>query len=562
MIPGGGDVPVLPSLPPVVQPDPSPESPRAIPADGTVTYGPGEVVAILPPGGGVVINIPSGRPKPVIGGHVAVAPTENLPDGMFAKVEAVTNTAQGTLVELISAPVDEVFSEINIADQSTEPPQVVDEAGRPVVASVSRANGVTAMATPASAWSCKKDGILGGVTSFWDASGDPITIRFENTRVFHHFSAGLFKSPYLLLQFSGEAVVDIGYSAKLAGFSCELTPTFRRNHRLRISLPSVGGVPVSFNLEPALKFDVNVEGRLAVSQRHFFGVTLEQDGLSAPSFRLAKSANPPTFDMAFSGSVSLFAGGDLSFMFGGGYGTANAQAGVFGAFGPELKIEQTAAKKECIEANLRFIADLGVRLELWSKRWSPTVAKLTSSPARIYGPWCPPGGVGPGSGGTTPTTPTVPGTTPGGPPPATSATLRLPRISGPSGQHFTPTGTCPIALMRPGADDLVVLEYLDGQLRGFSFGWETDESDGSFYNRTYVMGAVGPHTLQVRCTTLIPGTNTVDTVNTFATSEPVTFTVDRPTGGLLSVWLTSHAPGPAGREGCPHAQEVPCRVQA
>ncbi len=32
--------------------------------------------------------------------------------------------------------------------------------------------------------------------------------------------------------------------------------------------------------------------------------------------------------------------------------------------------------------------------------------------------------------------------------------------------------------------------------------------------------------------------------------------------GLLQVWLTSLTPDVLGREGCPHAQEVPCGVQA
>ena len=32
--------------------------------------------------------------------------------------------------------------------------------------------------------------------------------------------------------------------------------------------------------------------------------------------------------------------------------------------------------------------------------------------------------------------------------------------------------------------------------------------------------------------------------------------------GLLQVWLTSLTPDVVGREGCPHAQEVPSGVQA
>lgn len=397
--------PTQPDMP--VQP---PTVPSLVEAPNTVSYESGEVAG-LPPvaGSGVLVQLSAESTAPVVGGHVAIGPGVGLPDGMFGQVLAVNSVAGGVIAELGPASIDSVYTSIDVRAESSAPPEIIDADGNPHRPSISSGGGVGALAVPTSAWECKKSGVSTSLDKLWESSGDPVQLRFENTRVLHRFSAGgLFAAPFLLLQFSGEVVASIGYTAKAAGFSCELSPSFRRNHRLRFSVGSIGPVPVSVNVEPVLSFEVDLSGRLALAQRHYFALTLQQDGFSAPDFRLARSADAPHIDASAALTASFFVGGDLSVMAGGGYKSANAQAGIYGAFGPTIEASISTANRLCLDVSAGMRADLGVRLELWSKRWSPTLAKLTVGNRRVLGPWCPLGSSDP-TEPTDPTDPTDPG---------------------------------------------------------------------------------------------------------------------------------------------------------
>ena len=140
----------------------------------------------------------------------------------------------------------------------------------------------------------------------------------------------------------------MGFEPK-AAFKCALSPAFRRNHRLSFRIGTIGPVPVSINLEPTLEFEVSASGGVSFSQKHRFSITLEESGFAPPDFRLAHSTDAPGVSLDSKLEASLFVGGDLSVMAGGGYKSANAQAGAFGAFGPEVSLAIDQDRAECVD---------------------------------------------------------------------------------------------------------------------------------------------------------------------------------------------------------------------
>jgi hypothetical protein len=94
----------------------------------------------------------------------------------------------------------------------------------------------------------------------------------------------------------------------------------------------------------------------------------------------------------------MFVGGDLSVMVGGGYKSANAQAGIYGAFGPKFGVTESSANPLCLALTGSLEADLGVRLELWVKRWDLELASLSTKPVIMLPIYCPGSGAAGGSG--------------------------------------------------------------------------------------------------------------------------------------------------------------------
>jgi len=354
------------------------------------------------------VTLAPGAPAPAVGGHVAIGPGPGLPDGMFAAVLAIETVEGGAWrLHLRRAAIDEVLDEVSVDFEGPVSPVLVDENGAPTgeggLVSASR-HGVVlkgsavfegapvrSAGAAGSMFECSGDGgIPADPGDVWETGNPfPIELQIQNTRMTHVFDSGsLFphRDPLVLIQLSGEAVASIGFKAK-AGFTCELSPTFGRSHRLQLRLPNIGPVPVSLYLEPTLEFGVSASGKIGLSQRHYFAFTLEKNGFDPLEFSKAYSRDPAVLGLGADLSGSLFAGGDLSLMVGGGVGSANALAGLAGAFGPEVTLEP-AQQLGCVDVNAAFRASLEARLELWVKRWNLELATLTVGKTRIAGPKC------------------------------------------------------------------------------------------------------------------------------------------------------------------------------
>ena len=388
------------SEPPPQAPPPPEEAEFEVPAD-TRLYESSEILAVEPEEAGdqVIVEFMPGAAPPVKGGGVALGLLPGLPDGMFARVVDVTES-EGSVVALVEqAPLDEVLENVKFDFDGDVTPTVVDEEGTPVStqeggAAVLRATASTprTKGVASSAFECE-DGsnVPRDPSEVWDTGLPfPVELVIRNAHALHRFDSGSLlpaRDPYFLLQFSGEAIAKVGFQPKTA-FTCALSPTFRRNHRLRFRIGTIGPVPVSIYLEPTLEFEVSAAGEVSLEQQHFFSITLEKNGFAAPDFRLAHSADPPTVSLGAKLEASVFAGGDLSVMAGGGYGSANAQAGVFGAFGPEASLSISQDHPGCVDVLGRLRADLGVRFELWVKRWDFQLASLSTEPAALRDPLC------------------------------------------------------------------------------------------------------------------------------------------------------------------------------
>ena len=364
----------------------------------TELYAGSDVREVVPTETGTEFVLDASQRPPVVGGHVAVGALGAAEQGVIGRVDAVTKLPDGSSkVRATTSSLDEVFTKVDVKlDENVQP--------LPQDGITPTASGAAALlAVPASAWNCRETGTGAsrGSAELFTPNGlaSPLDIELQRLKTVHVLDlGGPSRDPYFLLQLSGEAVARVGVEVK-TGFSCELTPTWRRNHRLRFHVASIGPVPVSINLEPTLRFEVGAKARVGFEQRHYFSYTFERRGSAVPSFRRGGSSDAPTFSADASVSASLFLGGDLSVMFGGGRGSANAQAGIYGAFGPRVAIAAEASQPGCVSVYGEFTAEFGLRLELWAKRWDYQVANLSSTRQRVFGPYCIPST---GAGGATP----------------------------------------------------------------------------------------------------------------------------------------------------------------
>lgn len=343
----------------------------------------------------VTVTPPSGSAGPIVGGHVALGPAPGLPHGMFARIEAVATSADGSkTMQLRTASIDEVFADVRYSFAGDVTPRVVDENGDAVSRSSSGARAAVisgtgsfrAAATAAgAAFRCKETGGLPrAADDVWTRTGlpFPIEVKLENTKIVHDFNAGSVlppRKPSLLLQLTGDAVVSVGFEAK-TGFECELSTKYRRNNRIELPIKNIGPVPVNIYLEPVLRFGVSAAGKVALKQRHYFALTLRKNGSDPLRFERVSSAGPVNPEIGARVQASLFAGGDLSLLIGAaGKKDTSVGAGLYGAFGPEFAITTATSAPGCVDANWKLRADLGVRLQLYSqKRWNLELASLTS----------------------------------------------------------------------------------------------------------------------------------------------------------------------------------------
>jgi hypothetical protein len=361
------------------------------------------------PSGETVVELASGSARPVAGGHVALGPSPALPFGMFASVARVADAGGGWTVALRQAPIDQVLDDVSVHLDEDVTPQIVDSLGRRAGAGggpgTIRIAGRASFAHASglgSVFSCTSAGRSTSADSaFVSTRPMPLSIELTHLHALDDFDTGsLFphRDPFFLMQVSGEAQATIGFQAKSA-FTCKLSDSFRETHRIAVPLGAVGPVPVTMYLEPTLKFEVSGSGTVSLSQHHYWGITLEQNGFSPFKARLAHSADPVDLHTSAAIGASLFAGGDLSVMFGAGEGAWALQAGIYGAFGPDFELTTSTDRPGCLTATAKLEADLGVRLQVLVKRWSAQLASLTSRPVSLGGPWCVGGGGGSGGGG-------------------------------------------------------------------------------------------------------------------------------------------------------------------
>ena len=315
---------------------------------------------------------------------LVIEPSPPMPRGMLAEVVDVDDTHPGPGQQLLltDAALEEVFVDPQIDWEVDLTPQPVDDVGSALLSTAPRHTSdgtVTTVGLPTSALSCKDTGgIPLSPDAVWETGNPfPIELTLRNVRTTHVFDSGsrLFdRDPLLLLQVAGEVDTTLAMTAKL-GVTCELSSQWRQNHPIFSAyLGTIGGIPVTVNLEPAFSLNIAASGRIGFTETRYFSYTVEKDGDQPIDFRRAGSADPPELTATAGFSAEVFAGGDLSVMFGGGTGPANAAAGLFLEFGPALTASSTLTDPDCITLDLLFRASGGIRLELWVKRWNLELA--------------------------------------------------------------------------------------------------------------------------------------------------------------------------------------------
>ena len=363
--------------------------------------------------GQAVVAFKPGQRVPRPGGHVALGPRAGLPYGMFAKVLSEHQGGGGSVDAVLEqAAIANVFPGIRYGFDGPVRARLVDASGSPVPNSSSPSGGVVirghAEASSADGvFDCKSSGSDRDSGALWSAlHGLPLNIEIDDPRVVHSFDAGSVfprRAPSFLFQFSGEALASIGFEAK-TGFSCELSATYRKNHRIQFPIRNIGDVPVVAYLEPSLKFEVSASGKFTFEQRHYFAITLKKQGSDPISFKLSHSSDPTKPTLTASLDATLFAGGDLALLVGGSADGFGAGAGLDGSFGPEFAVSASSSKPGCVTWTAQLAADLAVRLEVWTPAWDHQddlkLGSLTTEPVQLFGsPYCLPGYNTPAPGG-------------------------------------------------------------------------------------------------------------------------------------------------------------------
>lgn len=343
----------------------------------------------------VTIVLKGGVTPPGVGGHLVVPPSTDFPDGMLGEVLSVTPIPGGTTsLEMEPGSMSDAFPNMAVDQNSAVEFEPVVEQSSSVSA---RASGPSAsMALAPSAFECKRpNGSTANSADLFESGNPlPISVEFSNPRWIQNFDPGnwlLGRPGALLMQLSGEADITASLRAKVGEFSCELSPTWRRNHRLfRMRVGTVPGtpIPINVNLEVGLSFSVKGEAGIEFKQHRWWGFTVDKYGDNPLGVRRSGSVGPTTIDVsgAVAASADLFA--DVSVMTGGGYKSANAQAGLYGTIGPFIDVtakrSTSAPQKVCITSNVGFRSKFGVRLELWVKRWNLELADVTWAKASVF----------------------------------------------------------------------------------------------------------------------------------------------------------------------------------
>ena len=379
--------------------------------DGTTLVGPTEVVWAAP--GATAdearVVVGNGR-RHTIGDRLAIASSDEFPDGMFAEVIAVDTTTPPTLT-VMRVAVSEVLDNLTVEFAG---PVSLDTStwASPVGAEQRRS-----MSIDKRFLRCEEQGFEKPAAELFTELTTPITVDFEHLKSYFAAETTLFAAPWMVLQLNGEAVASVGVTAT-TGFTCEVDPAVRQQHRLSYTIGAVAGIPVTFHLEPAFEFAISASGHLGFSQRHYFGISVAKTGFQPLDVDPVHSRDDAEVEWNAAIGASAFAGGSLSLMFGGGYRSARAEAGVYGDFGVGVEANVSAGgagASVCARFSAQFEAELGVRLDLLDTRWESDLGSA-SGPLVDLGEFCLGGPTTTTTTtspvGTTSTTTTLPASTP------------------------------------------------------------------------------------------------------------------------------------------------------
>jgi hypothetical protein len=311
---------------------------------------------------------------------------------MFARVVDAQPTSGGrTNVLLEQAAISDVLDNVRIDFDEDVTPDLVDATGRVVIPGRSGRLTLGQRQNTLDNWyECSESGGMPrSASQVWSTgSVAPLEIAFENNHLRHAYDSGWkSREPFLTVWWRTEIVASAKLRAK-TGFKCEVSDDFRRHHRLRFRMGSIAGVPINANLELAAKFEVSAAGTIKVSQRHYLTLGFRQEGTEPTDAIHGYSRDPIEGAIGAALDASFFIGPDVSIMLGGGYKTANAQAGLYGQIGPEVHLTTSTDQPGCVTATGRLAAELGLRLELWNKRWDLSPISFTGEESVLGGPWC------------------------------------------------------------------------------------------------------------------------------------------------------------------------------
>jgi hypothetical protein len=328
---------------------------------------------------------------PSAGGFLVLPPDALVPNGLFAQVDQVQENADGTRTVAVSqAALSEVFSEVTF---DMDGPLAQATPGGQRAPSTGPAKSDAQLAGPLLDFShltCKRAGLnINPMDAF--ESGFPVTfgLTMENMHGVNHFDAGnmlLGRAPSLILQIAGELTASIEVKAKVGSLSCEMDAGWARQHRLfHLVLGSIGGVPVTLDMEPTVKFEIAAAGKVSISQKRYFAYSYTKLDGSDATFERAGSADPVKVDITGELSADLYLAGTLSLMLGGGVGSANAKAGLYGSFGPNLHLaNNVGGRMDCFGLDMELKGEFGLQLDLWVKRWRLELGSLTWQLGRLW----------------------------------------------------------------------------------------------------------------------------------------------------------------------------------
>ena len=312
--------------------------------------------------GTATITVAPGTTAPTVGQYLALASSQLVPGGAYTEVIG----ANGSSVTVGPAGLGDVFPNANI-NQSLKIASAELEPTAPATLSLS--DGATAsfaaLLTPGM-WDC-------GAEDPTDLFGsiEPLKVSIENFEFEH-----LFNPPasgtlgYLSVAVQGEFKFEFGVTPS-ASYKCELSPTFRRSHRIiNLSFPLPGGVQGFVNLEPAFEISASAEGRIGYAiTRPFRSFVQISDGRVTSGNGSRNTNETFTAEAALTGSA--FAGGELAVAIGGGTALFGYSAGIAGRFGPQVDVKVDSSNPTCVTVEAFLKLTVSARFDAWVASWGP-----------------------------------------------------------------------------------------------------------------------------------------------------------------------------------------------